>query len=86
MLDEKDIYVLKQKACEEIAKLRQKVEPMTEIPRADWESLVLALKAYEKLLIIENMEMTGYSGHVWDDMMRHATPREREYYSRMYRR
>ena len=63
MLDEKDVKVIKDKACQEITKLRQKMENQNDVAKADWESLVLALKAYEKVLNIEHMEMTGYSGY-----------------------
>jgi len=64
MLEYKDIDNLKEKACKEIMKLRQKMDNQNEIPKADWESLVLALKAYEKLMNIEHMESTGYSGYM----------------------
>ena len=66
MLEMKDIDSLKEKACKEIMKLRQKMDNQNENSRADWESLVLALKAYEKLLNIEHMENTGYSGYMRD--------------------
>ena len=39
-----------------------KVRP-TELQKSDWEQLCLALKVYEKLLNVESMEQTGYSGY-----------------------
>lgn len=66
MLEMKDIDNLKEKACKEIMRLRQKMDNQSENSKADWESLVLALKAYEKLLNIEHMENTGYSGYMRD--------------------
>ena len=114
MLEEKDYQVIKEKACYEIKKIRQRMESQTEIPKADWEQLCLALKVYEKLLNVESMEQTGYSGyrgrdsmgrytsrdysgtysygygnsydnHVIEDMMRRATPQERDILMRMMR-
>ena len=112
MLEEKDYQVIKEKACYEIKKIRQRMESQTEIPKADWEQLCLALKVYEKLLNVESMEQTGYSGyrgrdsmgryvsrdnysggyygnsyddHVIEDMMRRATPQERDILMRMRR-
>lgn len=63
MLEEKDIKTIKDKACKEIEKLTQRMNQSSEIPKADWEALVLALKAYEKVLNVESMEMNGYSGY-----------------------
>ena len=63
MLEEKDIKIIKEKACKEIEKLTQRMNQTSEIPKADWESLVLALKAYEKVFNIESMEESGYSGY-----------------------
>ena len=123
MLEEKDYNVIKEKACNEIKKIRQRMESQTELQKSDWEQLCLALKVYEKLLNVESMEQTGYSGynrnlyggysdargrdsmgryvsrdnysggyygnsyddHVIDDMMRRATPQERDILMRMRR-
>lgn len=63
MLEEKDIKTIKDKACKEIEKLTQRMNQTSEVPKADWEALVLALKAYEKVLNVESMEMNGYSGY-----------------------
>ena len=63
MLEDKDYQVIKEKACYEIKKIRQRMENQSEIPKADWEQLCLALKVYEKLLNVESMEQTGYSGY-----------------------
>ena len=105
---------------------QQSVSPMqtqNELQKSDWEQLCLALKVYEKLLNVESMEQTGYSGynrnsyggysdargrdsmgryvsrdnysgayygnsyddHVIDDMMRRATPQDRDIVMRMHR-
>ena len=63
MLEEKDIKTIKEKACKEIEKLTQRMNQSSEVSKADWESLVLALKAYEKVLNVESMEESGYSGY-----------------------
>ena len=47
----KDYQVIKEKACYEIKKIRQRMENQSEIPKADWEQLCLALKVYEKLFV-----------------------------------
>lgn len=117
MLEEKDLKTLKDKACNEISKISRRMESMNDIPKADWENLVLALKAYEKALNIEHMEQQGYSGYymrdnysnnysgrrdsmgrysssyddysghydnrVIEDMMRNASPQERQVLERM---
>lgn len=117
MLEEKDLKAIKDKACAEISKVTRRMEQTSEVPKADWECLVLALKAYEKTLNIESMERTGFSGYsgnygyseagrdsmgrytsrdnysgyygnsydnqVIDDMMRHASPQERDVLMRM---
>lgn len=123
MLEDKDYNVIKEKACSEIKKIRQRMESQSELQKSDWEQLCLALKVYEKLLNVESMERTGYSGynrnsyggysdarsldgmgryvsrdnysgtyygnsyddHVIDDMMRRATPQERDILMRMRR-
>lgn len=63
MLEEKEIKTIKEKACKEIEKLTQRMNQSSEVSKADWESLVLALKAYEKVLNVESMEENGYSGY-----------------------
>jgi hypothetical protein len=63
MLEEKDYNVIKEKACNEIKKIRQRMESQSELQKSDWEQLCLALKVYEKLLNVESMEKTGYSGY-----------------------
>lgn len=63
MLEEKDYNVIKEKACNEIKKIRQRMENQNELQKSDWEQLCLALKVYEKLLNVESMEQTGYSGY-----------------------
>lgn len=63
MLEEKEIKTIKEKACKEIEKLTQRMNQSSEVSKADWESLVLALKAYEKVLNVESMEESGYSGY-----------------------
>lgn len=70
MLEEKDLKVIKDKACQEINKLCQKMMQTNDPTKADWESLVLALKAYEKALHIESMEMSGNSGYSGRGSMR----------------
>lgn len=90
-MEQKTFSVLKDKACAEIKKLCQKMENATDIPKADWEALVLALKAYEKLLNIEHMENKGYSGYdgdskkFWEEVITNASPRHVEYLERMMR-
>ena len=63
MLEEKEAKIIKDKACQEVAKLTQRMAQSSEVSKADWEQLVLALKAMEKVLNIESMEMSGYSGY-----------------------
>ena len=63
MLEDKDYQVIKEKACTEIKKLRQRMENQNEVQKTDWEQMCLALKVYEKLLNVESMEQTGYSGY-----------------------
>ena len=76
MLEEKDYQTIKEKACYEIKKIRQRMENQSEIPKADWEQLCLALKVYEKLLNVESMEQTGYSGYRGRDSMGRYTSRD----------
>lgn len=63
MLEDKDYQVIKDKACAEIKKIRQRMETQSEVQKSDWEQMCLALKVYEKLLNVESMEQTGYSGY-----------------------
>lgn len=63
MLEEKDYNVIREKACNEIKKIRQRMENQNDVQKSDWEQLCLALKVYEKLLNVESMEQTGYSGY-----------------------
>lgn len=63
MLEQKDYMVIKEKACNEIKKIRQRMESQNDTQKGDWEQLCLALKVYEKLLNVESMEQTGYSGY-----------------------
>ena len=63
MLEDKDYNVIKEKACNEIKKIRQRMENQNDVQKSDWEQLCLALKVYEKLLNVESMEQTGYSGY-----------------------
>lgn len=116
MLDEKDLKTLKEKSCNEISKIARRMEQQSDVPKADLENLVLALKAYEKLLNIESMDNSGYSGYsrgyynrddysgrrysrnsydnysndfderTVEDMIRNASPRDRERLMQMLRR
>ena len=117
MLDEKDLKTLKEKSCNEISKIARRMEQQSDVPKADLENLVLALKAYEKLLNIESMDNSGYSGYsrgyysrddysgrrgyprnsydnysgdfderAVEDMIRNASPRDRERLMQMLRR
>ena len=63
MLEDKDYNTIKDKACAEIKRIRQRMENQNELQKSDWEQLCLALKVYEKLLNVESMEQTGYSGY-----------------------
>ena len=124
MLEDKDYQVIKDKACAEIKKIRQRMENQNEVQKSDWENMCLALKVYEKLLNVESMEQTGHSGYsrngysdargrgadgrymsrdgyggnydgyaygnsydnrVIEDMIRRATPQERDILMRMIR-
>ena len=116
MLDEKDLKTLKEKSCNEISKISRRMEQQSDVPKADLENLVLALKAYEKLLNIESMDNNGYSRYsrgyysrddysgrrysrnsydnysndfderAVEDMIRNASPRDRERLMQMLRR